>query len=135
MEFNIKIYSPIEFKTNLIIFKPFGLLNPNISLKIIKIFLVYFIFLSTIINCYIKIPIKYYPSKIFNETNPSNTMHSLIVQRLYATIELGSPKQYVQIPIEFETNDFYISESYELTHDEKCELFNIDYFNFKINFL
>ena len=101
-------------------------INHQSNIKLI--YTIYF-FLLTTTYCYIKIPIKYYPEKIFNETNPTNTMHNLIMQRLYATLVLGTPKQNVQIPIEFSTNDFYISKSYIVKDDEKCNRFNIEYFN------
>ena len=104
------------------------MVNINHQSNIKLIFTIYF-FLLTTTYCYIKIPIKYYPEKIFNETNPSNTIHNLIIQRLYATLVLGTPKQNVQIPIEFSTNDFYISKSYTVKNDEKCNRFNIEYFD------
>ena len=110
------------------IFKYLNYLNIINQSKIRIIFSIY-LFLLTITHCYIVIPIKYYPEKVFNETNPSNTMHNLIIQRLYATIELGSPKQTIQIPIEFNTNDFYISNSYTLRNDPKYDKFQLKYFN------
>ena len=113
------------------IFKHLGFLNDNKPLNLIKIFYIYFLFFPSIMQCYIKIPIKYYPYKIFNETNPSNTIHNILVQRLYATIELGSPKQVIQIPIEFETNDFYISKSETKINDEKYKMFKLEHFEEK----
>ena len=104
------------------------MVNINLKSNLLLIFTFYLFFITTV-YCYIKIPIKYYPEKIFNETNPSNTIHNLIIQRLYATLEIGTPKQKVQIPIEFSTNDFYISKRYTGKDDEKCNMFNIEYFN------
>ena len=95
--------------------------------EILKLY-IYLLLLSKIIYCYIKLPIKYYPNKIFNETNPSNTIHNIIVKTLYTTIELGTPKQIIQIPIEFETNDFYISRNETLVHDDKYNLFKLEHF-------
>ena len=95
----------------------------------IKIIFSIYLFLLSTIHSFITIPIKYYPEKLFNETNPSTTMNNLIIQRLYATIELGSPKQTIQIPIEFNTNDFYISNSYTLKEDPKYDKFKLEYFN------
>lgn len=92
-------------------------------------FFIYLIFLESSIHCFIKIPIKYYPSKVFNETNPSNIMNNIVNQNLYATIELGSPKQKIQIPITFETNDFYISKSFTKLNDDKNKLYNLEYFD------
>lgn len=99
--------------------------------NIIKIFFINLLYLITSINCYIKLPVKYYPVKIFNETNPSNTMHNLVIQRLYATMELGTPKQTIQIPIEFETSDFYISKYDTKIYDQKYNLFKFNHFNEK----
>jgi hypothetical protein len=99
------------------------------ALILSNILFTYLFFLLSSIHCYIKIPIKYYPNKIFNETNPSNTMHNIVNQNLYATIELGSPKQKIQIPIAFETNDFYISKSYTKMNDDKSKNYNLEYFD------
>ena len=92
-------------------------------------FFIYLIFLISSIYCFVKIPVKYYPYKVFNETNPSNIMHNIVIKNLYASIELGSPKQKIQIPISFETNDFYISKSYTKINDNKNELLNLKYFD------
>lgn len=100
----------------------------------IKIFLILFTHISFLFSsskCYIKIPVKYYPIKIFNETNPSNTIHNIINQRLYATLELGTPKQSIQIPIEFETSDFYITNNDELKNDNKHNFLKIKKFDEK----
>ena len=92
-----------------------------------KTFFLYFVIFS-MIQCYVKIPIKYYPTKIFNITNPSNIMHNIIIQRLYATLEIGNPRQKIQIPIEFNTNDFYLSKSKETSPSIIDTTFNITYF-------
>ena len=100
-----------------------------VLIKNISKLYMYFLLIPSIIYCYVKIPVKYYPYQIFNETNPSNTIHNILIQKLYATIELGSPKQTIQIPIEFETNDFYISKYETLVHDDKYNLFKLEHFN------
>ena len=82
-----------------------------------------FIFLINSINCYIKIPLKYIPTKEFNETNPSNILNSIISQKLYGSIEIGSPKQKIDVRIEFNSKNFYISKNDSSFHNLEKNLF------------
>ena len=94
--------------------------------KFISIFPIYiFLYLLSIIYCYIKIPVKFYPSKIFNETEPSTILSNIIFNKLYASIEVGTPKQQIQLPIEFESNDFYISQYDEIYNDTYFKKFKL----------
>ena len=109
---------------NYIILENYNIIKP-FNIKI----LFFFLFIINTIHCYIKIPLKSYPIKIFNETNPSNTINNLIAQRLYASLEIGSPKQLVQIPIQFETNDFYISKYDVINHDPMLDVLKLKLYN------
>jgi len=61
-------------------------------------------------NCQLKIPFKYFPVYNYNYSSPSQIMESIIQQKLYANIEIGTPKKTIQIPLFFNSNDFYISD-------------------------
>ena len=63
-------------------------------------------------NSQIKIPLKYYPVNNYNYSTPETTFKSIIEQKLYANIEIGSPKKTIQIPLTFDSNDFYIVDYY-----------------------
>ena len=60
--------------------------------------------------CYIMIPLKYLP--IYKNINYSHSeiYNSIINTKLYAEIEIGIPKQNIEIPLDFNSNDFYISD-------------------------
>ena len=96
-----------------------------------KILFLYLFFLLSITQCYVKIPLKYYPEKIHNETSPSNTMDNLVFQKLYSTLEIGSPKQLIQIPVTFETSDFYISKNEDIVNDYQLQSLKIKLYNDK----
>jgi hypothetical protein len=96
-----------------------------------KILFLYLFFLLSITQCYVKIPLKYYPEKIHNETSPSNTMDNLVYQKLYSTLEIGSPKQLIQIPVTFETSDFYISKNEDIVNDYQLQSLKIKLYNDK----
>ena len=93
----------------------------------------FFIFLQFIFfsfsNCYIKIPLKFYPCQIFNVSNPSNTFNNMVMLHLYAKLELGSPKQTIFVPLEIEKNDFYITKYDKHYSNEKYVAFDLKNFN------
>lgn len=62
-------------------------------------------------NCQLKIPLKYFPYYKYNDSTPSTIFLGLVMQQLYANIEIGTPKRIIQIPLEFDSNDFYIADS------------------------
>ena len=74
-----------------------------------KIIFPIFLQIITISISFVKIPLKFYPSKIFNESNPSTIFNNMVMRQLYAKIEIGTPKQTIFIPLELEKNDFYHS--------------------------
>ena len=62
-------------------------------------------------NCQLKIPLKYFPYYKYNDSTPSTIFLGLVKQQLYANIEIGTPKRTIQIPLVFDSNDFYIADS------------------------
>jgi hypothetical protein len=56
------------------------------------------------------IPLKYLP--IYKNINYSHSeiYNSIINTKLYAELEIGIPKQNIEIPLDFNSNDFYISD-------------------------
>ena len=77
------------------------------SSKIIKYFFILHLFYS-ISNCQLTIPLTYFPVNKYNNTTPTEIMKSLVLQRVYANIDIGTPRQTTQLPLIFDSNDFYI---------------------------
>ena len=61
-----------------------------------------------ILNCQLTIPLTYFPFYKYNSSTPSTIMTYIVNQRLYANIDIGTPRNTIQIPIVFNSNDFYI---------------------------
>ena len=93
-----------------------------------KILFLIFLQIITISYCFIKIPLKFYPCKIFNESNPANTFNNMVMQQLYAKLEIGTPKQTILVPLELEKNDFYISKYDSYLFNEKYTKYNLKNF-------
>ena len=70
------------------------------------------LFLSNLLfllsDCQLKVPLTYFPLYINKYSSPSDIMEYFVYQNAYANLEVGHPKQSIQIPLKFETNDFYI---------------------------
>ena len=81
--------------------------HPN---RLLKLFFIFNILLS-LSNCQLKIPLKYFPIYKYDNSSPSLIMQNIILQKLYANFEIGTPKQTIQIPIYFNSNDFFISDN------------------------
>lgn len=60
------------------------------------------------INCRVIIPFKYLQEKFSDIPTPKEIISSYMNEKIYITIELGSPKQEVQIPLTFNENMIYI---------------------------
>ena len=86
---------------------------PKISLK--QYFLINIVLL--LYNSQIKIPLTFFPVYSINFTTPANIIQYYIEQRAYANFEIGSPKQTVQIPLKFDSNDFYIIDN-DILHND-----------------
>ena len=75
-------------------------------------------------NCQIKIPFKYYPVYKYDNSTPSTIIKGLVYMKIYANIELGTPKQSVQIPFQFYSNDFYISDDPTYRYSQEKDKFS-----------
>ena len=98
----------------------------NLEQNII-IFFISFILLS-VINCQLKIPLKYYPFYKYDYSSPPIIMRNIIQQQVYASIEIGTPKATVEIPLKFDSNDFIITDFYSSKKDIH-RFANIKYYN------
>ena len=78
-----------------------------------NLFLKYFFLLHLlyyILNCQLTIPLTYFPFYKYNSSTPSTIMNNIVIQRLYANIDIGTPRKTIQIPIVFNSNDFFIGD-------------------------
>ena len=98
-----------------------------------KILFLIYLQIITISYCFIKIPLKFYPSQIFNVSNPANTFNNMVMQQLYAKIDIGTPRQTILLPLELEKNDFYISKYDSYTFNEKYSKYNLKNFQEKLS--
>ena len=98
----------------------------NHEINIIKFYISFIIvFLA---NCQLKIPLNYYPVYKYNYSSHSLIMRNIIQQKVYANIEIGTPKTTIQLPLRFDSNDFYIVDYYNVI--KSSELFSdIKYYN------
>ena len=60
--------------------------------------------------CYLFIPLQYKPIYRYNNDSHPEIYNSIINTKLYAKIYIGIPKQNIEIPLDFNSNDFYISD-------------------------
>jgi hypothetical protein len=52
----------------------------------------------------------------------------MVMQQLYAKLEIGTPKQTILVPLELEKNDFYISKYDSYIFNEKYTKYNLKNF-------
>ena len=78
--------------------------NKFVILKILLI--TYYIIIY--MDCRVIIPFKYLQEKKLEIQTPKEIMSVFMNQKIYINIELGSPKQEIQIPIKFKENLLYI---------------------------
>ena len=92
----------------------------------IKRILFIFSFLIFNANCCIKIPFEYFPSKLNDNINPKNIIVSLLDLTMYGLLEIGTPKQKIQIPIRFGSNTFFLPQksSYHYNIDNNLNLYD-----------
>ena len=69
---------------------------------------IFFFLLLFNINSRIIIPFKYIPIKQSNLQTPKEIMTTYMNEKIYINLEIGSPKQEIQIPIKFDENILYI---------------------------
>ena len=53
-------------------------------------------------------PLTYFPINKYNYSSPSEIMKNIVEQQLYINIDVGTPKKTIQLPLIFDSNDFYI---------------------------
>ena len=89
-----------------------------------KIFLIYYL-LFIAINCRVIIPFKYLKEQTSNLQTPKEIMTVYMNEKIYINLELGTPKQEIQIPLTFKEDIIYIlnKESSKINSitDEKYE--------------
>ena len=83
-----------------------------------------FIMLLFEVNCQLKIPFKHYPVYKYDNSTPSTIMKGIIYMKLYTSVELGTPKQSVQLPLQFYSNDFYISDDPTYRYSQEPDRFS-----------
>ena len=90
----------------------------------VRVLLFFLLFFSLSINCQIKIPLKYYPIYKYDNSTPSSIIKGFLHTKLYTNIEIGTPKRLIQIPLEFYSNDFYISDNPKYQFSQEPEKFS-----------
>jgi hypothetical protein len=104
------------------------------SKKINRIFIIYYIFFLLPIFCTIVIPIKYVEDYSQSVNTPKEIMTYYMKQKINIKLEIGTPKQEIEIPLGFDVSDFYIVDKTHLRtstiknklfDDKKSSSFNI----------
>lgn len=91
---------------------------------------IYNAFLLLFTDCYLILPLKYLPVYKYNDSNPIDIMQSIVSTKVYVDIDMGTPQQSVEIPLDFDSNDFYISDNPEKDFAEYPKLFSdIKFYN------
>ena len=81
-------------------------------------------------DCHLIIPLKYYPIYKYNNSNPAEILQTIVSTKVYAIIEIGTPKKTIEIPIDFDSNDFYISDNPIKEFENNPKLFSdIKFYN------
>ena len=95
------------------------------SKKINRIFLIYNIFLLVPLLCEIAIPFKYIEDDSQSINTPKEIMSYYMNQKINIKLEIGTPKQEIEIPLGFSSSDFYIVDKTHLrTNTIKNKLFD-----------
>ena len=95
------------------------------SKKINRIFLIYNIFLLVPLLCEIAIPFKYVEDDSQSINTPKEIMSYYMNQKINIKLEIGTPKQEIEIPLGFSSSDFYIVDKTHLrTNTIKNKLFD-----------
>ena len=82
------------------------------------------------IYCYLEIPLKYLPIYKCTNSTPNDIYNSIINIKLYTELSVGTPKQSIEIPLDFTSNDFYISDNPIEYFNKNNNLFsNIHFFD------
>ena len=82
------------------------------------------------IYCYLEIPLKYLPIYKCTNSTPNDIYNSIINIKLYTELSVGTPKQSIEVPLDFTSNDFYISDNPIEYFNKNNNLFsNIHFFD------
>ena len=81
------------------------------------ILLLFSLFLE--INTVLRIPLTYYPIHKYNDSTPSTIIDNIIAQKLYANIDIGSPRTTINVQLLFDTNEFFIVDNPKNTYDKR----------------
>ena len=91
-----------------------------------------YIFLILFFNyafCYLIIPLKYLPIYKNKSSTQNEIYNSIINIKLYTELGIGTPIQNIEIPLDFYSNDFYISDNPKDHFNKSSNLFsNIKFF-------
>ena len=113
-----------------ILFFPFKFNINNIN----KILLIYYLCLFSYLSCKIIIPFKYISSGNLGDGSPQEIMNYYVKERININLEIGTPKQETEIPLDFIESDIYIVDKKSLREpkiknkifeNEKSSSFNI----------
>ena len=91
------------------------------------------ILLFFFIDCHLILSLKYLPVYKSNYSNPMEKMRSTVITKLYVTIKIGTPKQIVEIPLDFKSSDFYVSDNPIKDFAKKPDLFSELKFYYLLN--
>ena len=92
--------------------------------KIIFNFFIINILQFIFVDCHLTLSLKYLPLYKSNDSSPMEIMRNIVITKLYASIEIGTPKKIIEIPLDFDSSDFYISDNPIKDFQKKPELFS-----------
>ena len=78
--------------------------------KLSILMLIIFAFVTCDEINYLKIPLIYFPYYNYDNSTPSKIMDNIINQKLYARINIGTPKAEIHLALLFDANEFYIKD-------------------------
>ena len=91
---------------------------------IFKFFFLFNTLLFIYNDCHLIIPLKYYPIYKYNYSDPTEIMQTLVSTKVYAIIEIGTPKKIIEVSIDFDSSDFYISDNPIENFEKNQKLFS-----------
>ena len=73
-------------------------------------------------NCQIILPLTYFPKYKYNYSTPLEIMKNLLRNKIFADIDIGTPRKTAQLSLAFGSNDFYIGELGYMSKDRFTDL-------------
>ena len=96
---------------------------------IVPFVLIILLFLPNI-NSYLILPLNFLPVFKLNDTSPPIIMRNMALSKVYVDIEIGTPKQSIQVPLDFDSNDFYITQNAQYHFSKNPDKFSdIKFYN------